>query len=269
MMLQKDNPGTVQTRYFRGLGIDEMWQRTDVGGAGTNRSYFADGLGSVVALADTNRAIQTEYDYDPFGTTTGSGSGNKNPFKFTGREDDGTGLYFYRARYYHPALGRFVSEDPIEYLGGDINLYGYVGGNTLNRIDPTGEFVTEAATAAGAAAATAGGISVGAGVAIGAGVATISGLLGYGFGSIPLIKDPLSDLLAPIFEDSKGGRQKGENYISLAAKIEAQKTGRNVCDVLADWLAKAKCEGNTQLLKDIEEAQKFLGCRNITKRKSS
>ena len=58
--------------------------------------------------------------------------------KFTAREDDGTGLYYYRARYYQPALGRFVSEDPIEYGGGHINLFVYVGNNPVFWVDSLG-----------------------------------------------------------------------------------------------------------------------------------
>jgi RHS repeat-associated protein len=58
--------------------------------------------------------------------------------KFTAREDDGTGLYYYRARYYHPALGRFASEDPIGYSIGDYDLFTYVANNPLGFIDPLG-----------------------------------------------------------------------------------------------------------------------------------
>jgi len=61
-----------------------------------------------------------------------------NPYTYTGREyDTETGLYFYRARYFDPSIGRFISEDPIGF-GGGINFYGYVGGNSLNFIDPFG-----------------------------------------------------------------------------------------------------------------------------------
>jgi RHS repeat-associated protein len=49
-----------------------------------------------------------------------------NAFLYTGWENDLTGLYYYRARYYHPTLQRFISEDPIEFAGGDVSLYGYV-----------------------------------------------------------------------------------------------------------------------------------------------
>lgn len=104
----------------------------------TNR-IDSDALGSIVALTDPNKAITTEYDYQPFGVTTNIGASNKNAYKFTAREDDGTGLYYYRARYYHPALGRFVSEDPLEYGGGDAELFMYVGDDPISDVDPTGE----------------------------------------------------------------------------------------------------------------------------------
>jgi len=57
---------------------------------------------------------------------------------YTGREyDRGTGLYYYRARYYDPEIGRFISEDPLGFKAG-INFYAYVGNNSVNRNDPSG-----------------------------------------------------------------------------------------------------------------------------------
>ncbi len=67
-----------------------------------------------------------------------SGEISDNPFQYTGRENDGTGLYYYRARYYDADVGRFVSEDPIRFAGGDVNFYAYVGNNPVNMIDPFG-----------------------------------------------------------------------------------------------------------------------------------
>ena len=63
---------------------------------------------------------------------------------FTGREyDSEIGLYFYRARYYDPAIGRFIQEDPIGFQGGDTNLYAYVRNNPVKYRDPLGlEFIT-------------------------------------------------------------------------------------------------------------------------------
>jgi RHS repeat-associated protein len=86
---------------------------------------------------DGGGAVTTSYTYGPFGQATSAGPSSANPFQFTGRENDGTGLYYYRARYYSPPLARFLSEDPIGLLGG-LNLYGYVGANPLTFSDPTG-----------------------------------------------------------------------------------------------------------------------------------
>lgn len=74
--------------------------------------------------------------YDSFGNATGSLA---TRYGFTGRErDDFTGLMYYRARFYDPKLGRFISEDPIGFSGGDINLYGYVWNNPQAFVDPFG-----------------------------------------------------------------------------------------------------------------------------------
>ncbi len=81
--------------------------------------------------------MQTRYSYEPYGKTTVSGTASSNSFEYTGRENDSTGLYFYRARYYNPGLQRFVSEDPIGLEGGP-NVYSYVGGNPLSYSDPLG-----------------------------------------------------------------------------------------------------------------------------------
>jgi RHS repeat-associated protein len=94
-------------------------------------------LGSTLALSDSAGNTQTQYTYEPFGATTVTGQANGNSFRYTDREDDGTSLYFYRARYYSPKFQRFVSEDPIGFYGG-MNLYSYVGNQPLLLIDPYG-----------------------------------------------------------------------------------------------------------------------------------
>ena len=59
-------------------------------------------------------------------------------YQFTGQRNDGsTGLYYYGARYYDPALGRFISRDPSRYAGG-FNLYGYCGNSPVDATDPSG-----------------------------------------------------------------------------------------------------------------------------------
>jgi RHS repeat-associated protein len=88
-------------------------------------------------LADSTGAFQTSYTYEPFGNTNTFANPSTNPFQYTGRENDGTGLYYYRARYYNPVIQRFISEDPSDILGG-INLYAYAGNNPIGFRDPMG-----------------------------------------------------------------------------------------------------------------------------------
>jgi RHS repeat-associated protein len=95
-------------------------------------------LGSTIALADGSGSVQTSYTYEPFGVASTTGMSSSNSGQFTGRENDGAGLYYYRARYYHPTIQRFLVEDPEEFGGGDVNLHSYVWNSPTNYIDPTG-----------------------------------------------------------------------------------------------------------------------------------
>jgi RHS repeat-associated protein len=135
--VQETSGVAILANILPGFGIDEFLTRTDVGASATS-FLLSDALGSSIALTDAAGAIQTEYIYEPFGKTTVTGASNTNALQFTGRENDGTVLYYYRARYYHPVLQRFMSEDPIEFYGGDVNLYAYVGNDPNNFIDPDG-----------------------------------------------------------------------------------------------------------------------------------
>jgi RHS repeat-associated protein len=134
--------GGTTTNYIRTPNIDEPLAR--IKADGTIRHYKSDALGSVIALTDDTGVIRTTYTYDPFGNVPVSGETSDNPFQYTGRENDGTGLYYYRARYYSPELQRFVSEDPIKIEGG-INFYEFVGNNPVNFVDPTGNAALSAA----------------------------------------------------------------------------------------------------------------------------
>ena len=102
-------------------GLDQWTWRTE--GANT-KHFLTDALSSTRALTDDAKTISTRYQYEPYGETTTSGAASTNPSQYSGRENDGTGLYYYRARYYHPTLKRFISEDPIGLEGG-INTYLY------------------------------------------------------------------------------------------------------------------------------------------------
>jgi len=133
--VQEKNGGTVTANLLTGLGIDEFLTRTD--GVGTS-ALLPDALGSTVALGDGTGTIQTQYTYEPFGYASQTGAASTSSYKYTGREDDGTGLYYYRARYYHPRMQRFMSEDPVGFASGDFNLYAFLGNNVMNDVDPFG-----------------------------------------------------------------------------------------------------------------------------------
>jgi RHS repeat-associated protein len=126
--------GTALADMLTGLGVDERYVRTE---GTTSSTYLTDALGSTAALTDGTGAIKTSYGYDPYGNTGATGTANDNGFQYAGRQNDGTGLYYNRARYYKPAWGRFIAEDPIGLAGG-INRYVYAGGNPLQFTDPFG-----------------------------------------------------------------------------------------------------------------------------------
>jgi RHS repeat-associated protein len=137
--VQELSGGTVLGNLLTGLGIDEYFTRTDGSG---RRTLLGDALGSILALTDDAGTVQTTYTYEPFGNTAAAGQSNGNSFQYTGRENDVTSLYYYRARYYHPTFQRFVSEDPIGFQGGDVDLYSFVRQDPIGFVDPLGLNVT-------------------------------------------------------------------------------------------------------------------------------
>lgn len=133
----QEQQGATVANLLNGLGLDEYFTRTEVAGA---RHFLTDALASTLALGDNAGAVQTTYTYEPFGMTTITGTATTNAFDYTSRENDTADLKYYRARYYHPGLQRFISEDPIGFDGGDINLYGYVWNEPISFDDPLGLF---------------------------------------------------------------------------------------------------------------------------------
>jgi RHS repeat-associated protein len=142
-------PGTFVTTatYVYGLYVDEVLQME----RGANAYYYhTDDQFNVTALTDATGAVVERYDYGDFGEpefynaggTAISGTAYGNPYLFTGRRwDPESELYYYRSRYYDPAIGQFTTRDPIGVWGDTLNTgngYAYVGNNPWTLVDPLG-----------------------------------------------------------------------------------------------------------------------------------
>src|SRR5208283_3528407 len=134
--VQEIQAGAPSANLLTGGRFDEYFTRTD--SSNNVSTLLQDALGSIIGLVGSGQSIATSYTYQPFGATTVGGAANGNSYQFTGRENDSTGLYYYRARYYSPNLQRFVSQDPIGFRGGDPNLYAYVLSDPVLFRDPSG-----------------------------------------------------------------------------------------------------------------------------------
>ncbi|MHB8652691.1 MAG: RHS repeat-associated core domain-containing protein [Terriglobia bacterium] len=127
--------GSSVALYTQGLGIDEPLAMYRGGAA---YYYHADGLGSIEALTDSKAHVAAGYLYDSFGNLTASTGTITNPFRYTAREFDAeTSLYYYRARYYDPSVGRFLSEDRAKHRA-RINFYPYADNDPVIFTDPYG-----------------------------------------------------------------------------------------------------------------------------------
>jgi len=94
-------------------------------------------VGTTRALTDASGSVAANLTYDSFGNVISGSAATR--YIYTSRElDADTGLMCYRARWYDPYQGRFVSEDPIGFDGGDVNFYSYVDSNPISEWDPSG-----------------------------------------------------------------------------------------------------------------------------------
>jgi len=156
IILEYNGPTTLYAEYVHGTGIDEPISMTS---SETTYCYTMDGLGSVVDLTDDNETMAEQYSYDSFGNLETPPT-TENPYIYTSREyDSESGFYFYRARYYGPSTGRFITEDPIlkprfDFIADrliygwqfptllnsptDLLPYIYVKNNAINFSDPMG-----------------------------------------------------------------------------------------------------------------------------------
>jgi RHS repeat-associated protein len=133
-----DGNGNQTHRYLYGPGVDQIL--ADENASGQVLWALSDNQGTVRDLVDSAETIQNDITYDSFGQITSQTNPTVDTrYGYTGREFDAqTGQYYYRARYYDPGVGRFISEDPIEFDAGDPNLYRYVFNNPINLTDPSG-----------------------------------------------------------------------------------------------------------------------------------
>ncbi len=195
-------------------GLEFIYDASGVAGVVYNEvKYFyrKDAQGNVVALLNADGEVAVRYEYDAWGNhvvtdkndnPVTSGIGVLNPFRYRSYYyDTETELYYLQTRYYDPELGRFISQDSIEYAAPEtingLNLYAYCGNNPVMNIDPTGNawwdvlawigvgLVIAAAVVltAGAAGAVIGGIA--GGIIYGAAIGTLAvGAIGAASGAI-------------------------------------------------------------------------------------
>jgi RHS repeat-associated protein len=128
----------LDKRYLHGVRVDQVLAQE--GGNGNVTWQLTDHLGTVRDLVNNSGSVVNHLTYDSFGRVVAeTNSVVDSRYLFTGREfDEETGLYYYRARFYDDKNGRFISEDPIGFQGGDRNLFRYVLNNPMNWTDPWG-----------------------------------------------------------------------------------------------------------------------------------
>jgi RHS repeat-associated protein len=146
IVLRLDPDGDVTNRYLWGPNVDQLLadeQVSNPSSAGDVLWALADNLGSVRDLVrfDDVEGVESVVHrvYDSFGNVTKETNAVDVLFGFTGRQFDGaTGLQNNLNRWYDASVGRWISEDPIGFAGGDANLYRYVANGATNFSDPLG-----------------------------------------------------------------------------------------------------------------------------------
>ena len=165
----EESVGDVRTDYTHGFGVDELLMRS---GNGARAYYHRGNVNSVLGLTDPHGKVVASYDYTAFGTPLRAEEAAFNPYRYTSRPLEATGLYHFRERALSTRTGRFLSIDPIRtdaarsirfgklpelspedasplfqarldvhVTGMDLAGYVYAGNNSINAMDPTGEIL--------------------------------------------------------------------------------------------------------------------------------
>jgi len=129
-----DNAGKRLVTYTQGPNIDDPLIRIT---PNQTLYYHADGQGSVVATSNVGGTVIASQLFDAWGNKTNGSASPIPTYGYTGREPDATGLIYYRARYYDPTVGRFISRDPAGMPDG-VNRYAYTGNDPVDFMDPSG-----------------------------------------------------------------------------------------------------------------------------------
>lgn len=122
-------------------GPDRLLAKKDVA-ASQNYYYIYNGHGDVVQIIDASGQVTNKYQYDEWGNILTQEEKVPNSFKYAGEyQDEETGYYYLRSRYYDPSDGRFISKDSYEGQISNplsMNQYTYVHNNPLRYFDPSG-----------------------------------------------------------------------------------------------------------------------------------